>query len=156
MSRLSRCQAQSEIIKMSYKESIRKKAYEYYVTGIPITAVARKVKVSRNTIMAWRAKYNWQDRKAIVIERTGQILDQKLAEFKAEQVEDAREVLRDYFKQLRAGKITHKDTDFVAISRHIAWLMGESDSKTDITVEDKNVTELLAWMKATFKPYQNQ
>jgi len=148
-----------------YKTKVRDDAYKLYAKGTPIRKIAKEVGVNRKTITAWIGKFNWKHRIALIDEKAGQLVDQDLTKMKAEGIKIFTQAIYAFANQIIKEKridpetkkevITYKDisaNEAVAMQRMLLTLYGEAD----VTIENKNVTEMIEWMKKIAPRYQQR
>ena len=80
------------------------------------------------------------------------VADETLTDIKKRQHAILKGVMSRFAEQLKNKEIDVKPSDIVHILRHELHLFGEAD----LTIEDKNVTEMIEWMKKIAPRYQEK
>lgn len=112
-------------MKQSEKHRI---AFEAYYISRNVSAVARELGTSRNSVGKWKEKFNWddkcKDRDHEIGEKTKEIMLPKWIKVKAKLIDAFTTQIEDAME----AKITPENSrDMVAISKELRGLMGEQD-----------------------------
>ena len=148
-----------------YNAKIREEAYQLFAQGMTIRKIAKEIGINRHTITAWKKKHGWNKRIATIDENTQQLIDQSLTKMKAEGIKIFTQGVYAFANQIIKEKkidpktkkevIIYKDisaNEAVAMQRILLTLYGEAD----VTIENKNVTEMIEWMKKIAPRYQQR
>ena len=126
-------------MKQSEKHRI---AFEAYYLSRNVSAVAREMGTSRNSVGKWKEKFNWDeecaDRDHEIGEKTKEVLIPKWVKVKGKLI-DA------FITQIEAAmeaRISPENSrDMVAISKELRGLMGEDTQEIEITGIEYVLTE---------------
>ena len=114
-------------MKQSEKHRI---AFEAYYLSRNVSAVARELGTSRNSVGKWKEKFKWDeecaDRDHEIGEKTREVMLPKWIKVKAKLIDAFTTQIEDAME----AKITPENSrDMVAISKELRGLMGESDKE---------------------------
>lgn len=103
-------------------------AFESYYLLRNVSAVARELDTSRNSVGKWKLRFNWDERCADrdheIGEKTKEIMIPKWIKVKAKLIDAFTTQIEDAMD----AKITPENSrDMVAISKELRGLMGEND-----------------------------
>ena len=148
-----------------YNTKIREEAYQLFAQGMTIRKIAKEIGANRHTITTWKKKHGWNKRITTIDENAQQLVDQSLTKMKAEGIKIFTQAIYAFANQIIKEKridpetkkevITYKDisaNEAVAMQRMLLTLYGEAD----VTIENKNVTEMIEWMKKIAPRYQQR
>jgi len=148
-----------------YTTKVREEAYQLFAQGMTIRKIAKDIGVNRHTITAWKKQFGWMGRIVTVDENAQQLVDQNLTKMKAEGIKIFTQGVYAFANQIITEKridpetkkeiIIYKDisaNEAVAMQRVLLTLYGEAD----LTIENKNITEMIKWMKEVAPPYQDK
>ena len=135
-----------------YSKSTRESVFNLYAMGEPAERICKQVKVSKDTFYRWKKEDNWVKRRGQINEKALKVADETLTDIKKRQHAILKGVMSRFAEQLKNKEIDVKPSDIVHILRHELHLFGEAD----LTIEDKNVTEMIEWMKKIAPRYQEK
>ena len=126
--------------------------------------IANDLGVNRHTITAWKSKFGWVKRVAVIQENTQQIVDQNLTKMKVEGIRIFTQAVYAFANQIIKEKridpktkkeiITYKDIsahEAVAMQRVLLTLYGEDDG-----TGEKTTIRMIEAMENIAPPYQKK
>jgi transposase len=90
---------------MKKEESFKKseQAFQLYASGLSQESISREIGISRNSVISWIKKYNWDERKQEILKKTAQKIDNSLAPSLAQQFKITAALMNKAINDLRTG-----------------------------------------------------
>ncbi len=116
-------------MKKQTRQQIEPEAFKLYNDGMSLQSIASSCQVTRNTISAWKKKYDWDKREEEITKKTNQKLVNDLSKIRSDMIKISRATLQKYAEQLMRDEIRITASDAANHIRLLNELIEKSKSE---------------------------
>jgi hypothetical protein len=117
-------------------------AMRLYLEGVKEAEIARRLKVSRQSVWIWRIEGGWEYRRAQITKDTDKIYD-SVKEMKERHIKIARAIQGLMVKKIQEGELKISTSDGLKAMEHEAKIMMPENFSISINQQNTEVNEVL-------------